>query len=129
MPLGAFLEATEKLQNLPGELLSVCFPGQPPAAVLEQLANLDETTLQSMISNALVAAPKHVVPVVAELSGIPEEKLIGDPDIGLDGLAEIVDAWIEVNGIVNFIGAARTITGKVKAAVANYRQPGNGSNG
>ncbi len=129
MPLGAYLTAMEKLQDLPGDLLEICFPGMPPAGILAQVAQFDTGMLQGVMSNMLIAAPKHAIAVIAQLTGIPEDTLINDPAIGLDGLADIVDAWIEVNGITSFISAARTITGKVKAAVASSRQPLIGSNG
>jgi hypothetical protein len=129
MPLGAYLTAMEQLQDLPGDLLGICFPGLPPADILAQLAQFDAGMLQGVVSNVLIAAPKHAITVIAQLTGIPEDKLLSDPNIGLDGLAEIVDTWIEVNGLANFITAARTIAGKVKAAIVNYRQPAIGSNG
>ena len=45
--------------------------------------------------------------LLAALTGIPEEQLLNDPGIGLDGLMEILNAWLEVNNIENFISAAR----------------------
>lgn len=129
MPLGAYLTAMETLKDLPGELLSICFPGLAPAEVLTQLAQLDATTLQSVVSRVIVSAPQHIIRAVSLMTDIPEERLLEDPKVGLDGLIEIVDAWIEVNGLANFMSAARTVVAKVRVAIANYSQPLTGSNG
>ena len=47
-----------------------------------------------------------MVGLIAALTEIPEDTLRNDPQIGADGLLEIVDAFLEVNAAENFIRAA-----------------------
>ena len=96
------MQAIEALQDLSGDLLAACFPGQSLGEVLAQLKRVDETMLQSVIGNVLLAAPAHLMRFAAKLTGIDEETLMSDPNIGLDGLMEILNAWAEVNRIGDF---------------------------
>jgi len=129
MPLGPMLDAIEGLQELPGDLFKVCFPGMDAGEMLKQLKTFDADMLTMMLGNALTIAPKHIVKIFAKLSGIPDEQLLEDPEIGFDGLAEMMAAWLEVNGIENFITAARVLAAKVKAAAGSFRRQTTGSKG
>lgn len=80
------------------------------------------------LGNALLAAPKHIIRVVAELTGTPEEKLLNDESIGLDGLVEIMTAWVEVNRLEDFMPAVRRLVEKVRTALGSSPQPNIGSN-
>jgi len=126
LPLGGYLQAVEALQALPGDLLTVCFPGKDLGGILGELKELDAATLQAMIGNALLAAPTHVVAFIAKLVGIDEQIMLDDPGIGLDGAVEMLNAWVEVNNIEDFIDAARKLFGSIRAAAGSSQKPNTG---
>ncbi len=110
LPLEGYLNAIEKLQELPGGLLAACFPGATLDDIFDKLKSLDEQVFTELIGNAMTVAPAYAIKVLASLTGIPEEKLLQDQQIGLDGLAEIVEAFWKLNGLENFISAIRRLT-------------------
>ena len=114
MPLGQFLKATQLLQDLPTTIMQALFPDADASEVLNQLKDITRETLIALFVRALSTLPEHVLSLFAELSGIPSDQLNDDPNIGLDGLIELADAWVEVNGIENFIKAAGALVGKVR---------------
>lgn len=128
LPLGGYLRAIRALQDFPDDLVAACFPGQDLGGILAQFRELDKDKLLSMIGNALLAAPKHFIHFAAELTGIDEEMLLNDPEIGLDGLLEILVAWAEVNKLGDFLPAVRKLTGKIRMATGSSRKPNTGSN-
>ena len=118
MPIGAYIAALEKLQNFPAEAKEAVFPGMNADAILKQLKTIDTTTIGQIAVKAFTALPKHASALISALTGISEDKLLNDPAIGLDGLVEIIDAWLEVNNIENFISAARSLMAKAKTQAA-----------
>ena len=92
MPIGAFLEACSLLEELPGTALRLLFPEKKEGDILAELAGLTKDKL-----------PGEMVRLFARLSGVEEQTLLEDARIGLDGLGEMAEAWLEVNGIENFI--------------------------
>lgn len=127
MPLGPMLEAIETLRELPGELLKTCFPSMDAGQILQQLKSFDADMLITAFGNALTIAPTHTIKVFAGLCGVPEEAFLTDANIGFDGLMEMVNAWIEVNGIENFIKAVRPLVEKIRAAAGSFRKQNSGS--
>lgn len=123
MPIGRFLAAVRELSDLPMTLARALFPDADSA--LEKLKTLTRADLETMATRAFTVLPAEAVRVFSAVSDIPEEKLLNDPNVGLDGLCEMADAWLEVNGIENFMQTARTLTAKVRAAAGT--KPG--SNG
>ena len=113
MPIGQFLVATRMLGELPGTLINTLFPDADNA--LEQLKSLTKDGLQSLALRAFMVIPEEAVRIFSELSGIPEGDLVEDPNVGLDGLMEMAEAWLEVNGIENFMQTARELWAKVRA--------------
>ena len=107
LPFGAYLEALEKLQNLPGDLLSACFPGKSLDDILTDLKALDEGALLRLITGMASAGGPYLLGLVSHFSGVPVEELRDNPEIGLDGLVEIVKAVWEVNALGNVVAAVR----------------------
>ena len=103
MPIGAFLEACSLLEELPGTALRLLFPEKKEGDILAELAGLDKDKLQELFLRALAVLPGEMVRLFARLSGVEEQALLEDARIGLDGLGEMAEAWLEVNGIENFI--------------------------
>lgn len=122
MPIGRFLAAARRLDEVPGQVLRRLFPGAEDA--VRALASLDRAGLIALCVRALTVLPDEAVTVFAELTGLDEKALRDDPNVGLDGLTEMIEAWMEVNNLENFIIAARTLARRVRAGMT-----GTGSNG
>jgi len=127
LALGGYLRAIDLLQGFPTDLMEACFPGDGLKEILEKLKRLDAALLESVLGGALLTASEMVIRLAAELTGIDEQALRGDPDVGLDGLVEILTAWAEVNSIADFMPAVRRLIGKMRAAVGSSPKPNTGS--
>jgi hypothetical protein len=92
---GQYLKIIDRLRKTPGELKEIL---RVPMAT---------ATLPQTIDALLGIAPELFLDEFAQLSGVPRERLENDPEIGLDGLYEIVRAWVEINNIKDFINAVR----------------------
>lgn len=115
LPIGAYLKALERIKEIPGEFLDTVFQGRNFNEILNELGSIDNDDLKALLGSMMFAAPKYIVAVVAELTGVDEKRLIEDEAIGLDGLVEIIDAFIEVNRLGKFISQARGLFTKIKA--------------
>lgn len=129
LPLGGYLQALQLLEGIPGELMKLCFPEESLSEVINHFKQADEGLLERMLTNALLSAPKYVIQVVAQLLTVPEERLLEDAQIGLDGLVELVSAWVEVNGLLDFMPAVRKLQGTFRTALGGYPRQNIGSNG
>ena len=67
-----------------------------------------------MAVRLLTVLPGYGVRLLAGLMGIAEGDLLNDELIGLDGLMEMLEGWMELNGIENFIRAAGALQEKVR---------------
>ena len=115
MPIGAFLEACGVLEELPQTALRLLFPGKQEGDILTELAGLTREKLQALFLRAAAVLPGEMVRLFAKLRGIEEKALLEDPGIGLDGLGEMAEAWMEVNGIENFIRTMGALGAKARA--------------
>lgn len=114
-PLGAFLQAMKQLQDFPAMLMESVFQGQSVDEILLSLKTADSKLLITIFTRALAVAPEQLLTLIADLSGISQSELKDDPNIGLDGLVEIIAAWMEVNDIENFTRTASGLWAKAKA--------------
>jgi len=105
MPMGAFLNALETIQTAPTKILNAIWPGKTLDEVLFDLKHLDEQMLVQLITGALSTAAPMLLSMLSELSGIPEEKLREDPNIGPAGIVEIIKTVWEVNDLKNVVAA------------------------
>lgn len=115
-PIGAFLKAVSLLGDFPDELAGAIFPGEGVTGALKELKGMSRDKLIKTITRVLEVAPGLLLRLISSVTEIDEQRLISDPAIGLDGLAEIVTAWVEVNGIENFIRAASPLAAALKTA-------------
>lgn len=122
MPIGRFLRAARRIDGLPREVLARLFPEAEDA--VRALASLDREGLIALCARALAVLPDEAVRVFAELAGLDEQALRDDPNVGLDGLMEMIGAWMEVNNLENFMSAARALWRRARAG-----RTGAGSNG
>ncbi|GHU80373.1 hypothetical protein AGMMS49992_33330 [Clostridia bacterium] len=127
-PIGRMLCALEKLKYLPDELVKACFPGKSLDEIRTGGLN---PTVSEWLTAALMAAPRFVIDFIADVTEIPAERLYSDPAVGLDGILEIADAWIEVNNLLNFTGAIHALTrvwrGMTESGSPESSQPGSES--
>ena len=121
MPLGTYLVALQTLKNWPAETAAKLLPDGDLNGMLERLKHIDRPMLVELLMHAFAVLPEQLLALVAQLTGIPVKKLHTDPAIGLDGLAEIVDAWLEVNGAENFLRAASRAMHTVQQIAASLK--------
>lgn len=116
LPLGGYLSAMESVKDAPSRLLKELFPDQSAGEVLEKLRTIRPDEVRQLLAKLMTVAPEILLTLLAELTGIPYESLRDDPNIGLDGLAEILEAFFEVNKIENFLTALKPLTEKLQTA-------------
>ena len=116
MPIGAYLTAMDGLQEFPAKAMEAVFPDMSAQDILNALQNCNADTVGQMLFRALTVVPDEAITLIARLTGIDPLDLKEDENIGLDGLVEIIEAWIEVNNLENFMNAARGLMAKVKSA-------------
>lgn len=124
LPLGEYLRALDALREAPRTLLHACFPGENAAQVLARLAQIDADGLSELLLRAMAVVPGEAVRLIAQLTGVPEEKLLGDPQIGLDGVAQMLEAFWRINGLGNFTQAARRAAAAVRAGAGRTGSSG-----
>lgn len=115
--LGAYLSALEALNDLPRELIAACFL-ESNGDILKGLADLDGDKLIEMVTRALSVIPSFAVELIARLIEADAEALKNDRRVGLNGLVEMMIAWIEVNDFENFLSAVRLLGQRWTAAKA-----------
>jgi len=113
MPIAPYLAAIEKLTSLPEDFMAACFPGKSPSEILDSLTAITADSLAELITGACVAAPKYVIALVSELTGIDGDELMNNPKIGPDGLIEIISAFIEVNRLGECVSGVRALKARL----------------
>jgi hypothetical protein len=73
----------------------------------------------------LASAPNKVMGVLSKITGISMDNLLNDENIGIDGLVDIIAAWIEVNDVAGFTNTIR----KIRAATASLMGQKTGTQG
>ena len=114
LPLGEYLRAMDMIRDMPETIMQACYPGMDAGQVLAQLRHINKETLTALIVRMIGVVPREAVRLIAALTGVEEETLLNDPAIGLDGAAEMVEAFWEINGIENFIRAAERMAARMK---------------
>lgn len=115
MPIGQFLCALERLREMPGEALDILLPGLNPQTLVSRFKTLTAEELKAAAVRLMTLLPAYGVGLLAGLTGISERDLLQDELLGLDGLMELLDGWMELNGIGNFIRAAGALRDKVRS--------------
>lgn len=125
MPIKPYLEALEKLKDAPADFMEACFPGKTAGEALDSLAMLDKSGFAELLAGVATGLPDYAIGLVADLTGIDKDHLLNDPEIGLDGLVEIVNVFIEVNRLGKFLREAAAL--KAKLFNAATKTSGTGS--
>jgi hypothetical protein len=116
LPLGGYLKALDAAQTLPGELMAALLPGETMATLPLRLGLMDQDDMARLAARALALLPGKVLPLLADLTGIPMDRMTDDPELGLDGLMEVLTAFVQVNGLTNFPAAVRGLTTALRTA-------------
>ena len=114
MPLGVFLAAMRHVEDTPKELLAAMWPDKSAAQLLAEIKTISPEGVLDIALRALSVAPALVTGLLSELLGVPEEKLLNDEQIGLNGIRKMLEAWLEVNEIEDFTRAARPLAARLK---------------
>ena len=114
MPIGQFLTALQTLRELPGEMLDTLLPGLTPKTMLSRFKGLTVEEMKEMAVRLVTVLPGYGISLLSRLMGVEEGDLLRDEMIGLDGLMEMLESWMELNGIENFIKAAGALQVKVR---------------
>ncbi|MBQ7885498.1 MAG: hypothetical protein IJ313_01240 [Clostridia bacterium] len=114
LPLGDYLRAIDALRETPETVMAELFPGMNEMDMLGTLKKMDKNMLAGLMIRAMGVIPAEAVKLLSVLTGVDQEALMSDPAIGLDGAAEMLEAFWELNGIENFIRAAERMAAQVK---------------
>jgi len=114
LALGAYLRAIEAVREASQTLMAACFPGMDAAQVLGSLKTMDVRMLTALMLRAMDAAPAEAVRLLSVLTGVEERALLDDPAIGLDGAAEMIEAFWRINGVGNFMQAAGRMAAQIR---------------
>ena len=116
LPLGKYMQALEALRSAPEAIMQACFPGMDAAQILAQLKVLDKDALIALMMRAIAVVPGEAVNLLSLLTGVSQAALLDDAAIGLDGAAEMLEAFWRLNGIENFTQAAARMAAQFKDA-------------
>lgn len=115
LPLGAYLQAIEALKDSSRVLMDACFLGLDPVEVMGRLRTINAQTLTQMLFRLMKAAPQEAIRLLSVLTGIDDKTLLEDPNIGLDGAAQMLEAFWRLNDMENFIRAAQNVAARIKS--------------
>jgi hypothetical protein len=121
LPLGAYLDAIDSIKNLPEVLLKGSFPGMTTDQVIEKFKKIDEKLLFELAGNLMVQVPEQALHFVAKLIGVPYETLRNDPNIGLNGLKNILKEFWRINDMSDFF---QDVSKVVTSLIAQWTNTG-----
>lgn len=106
--LGAYVDAIDAIQGIPTELIKKCFSDEN-GDILASLSGIDANGIVQLFMRVLAVVPEYAIELCAKLLEIDVNSLKSDRAIGLDGMVELITAWVEVNDIENFIKAVHDL--------------------
>lgn len=127
LPMRGYLKALDLLQDAPNALIAEMFPGMPMDKVVKELGKAGKDELVEIAMRAIGIVPDFALRLFSQLSELPMDVLLDDRAIGLDGLLEMVEAWVEVNGIGNFTNRLRGWINALLKAIGLSPLPNGGS--
>lgn len=121
-PIAKFLEATRLLQTAPLEMLQSLFATTDLQAVLGKLSGIGQEELTALLVKAVAVVPQLVIELFCEIAELDKEALLNDTALGLDGIVELMNKWVEINGLVNFTRGLGRLIDSAKAAVPSPKR-------
>ena len=113
LPLGKYLQAMEMLRQAPERIICGCFPDKSTQDALREMRHIDAQKFLTLAVSGTGAALEEIVRLLALAMDIDETVLLTDENVGLDGLAEMAEAFWELNGIGNFIVAVKALSERI----------------
>lgn len=110
MPLGAYIRALNMLEELPADFLAAAFPKMEYEEIMAKLKGFDMGTIEAFTRGIFVIFPSYMVRFTAAVSGIDEDTLLNNADIGLDGFIDILIAVVEVNQLGKLMRNLKTLS-------------------
>ena len=77
MPIGQFLAASQRLQDMPETVLKLLFPDSDSDDMMTIFSRLNKAGLQALFVRALTVLPGQAVALFSQLSGLSEKSLAG----------------------------------------------------
>ena len=115
LAIGQYLLALEALRTSGQALHAALFPGMDALQVFAQMKRMDVSQLSSLFLRAMEVVPGEAVCLLSALTGVDRQALMKDPAVGLDGAAEMLEAFWRLNGIENFTAAARRMAAQIQS--------------
>ena len=112
LPIGDYLRALNKIAAIKDEIAEKIFDGLTLTEALNRINTMRGAELADLLAYVVENAPKAVLAFVCELTGIDVEKIISDEQVGLLGMLEIIEAFVEVNGLKKCYRLCRKMTGR-----------------
>ena len=122
LPIGAYVAAISAIEDMPKEIIKACF-GED-VDMLSELTKLDSDKLITLFVRGMKVVPSYMLDLIAMLTELDREAIENDRNLGLDGLMELVAAWLEVNDFENFMQAVRALSQKMTTANSSPKQSG-----
>jgi hypothetical protein len=80
----------------------------------KQLAETERVIPAQLVLLAMDVVPDEAIRLLSILTGVPEDAIFADPAIGLDGAAELAEAFWRLNGMENFTAAAARLAANIR---------------
>jgi hypothetical protein len=102
VPVGRYINALKKSEELPAVICEKCFPGESLDTVVKAFMNAEKDTVITVVGKLLVVAPELIVSVMCDIMDLDFETTINTYtpkellDIGL--------AFWELNDLSDFFG-------------------------
>lgn len=116
LPIAKYIAVLREVNDLPSLLLGELFPeGSNLNNSLERLQNLDRSTTLALIGRLLKVVPEEFCKILSELLDISEERLLDvncENPLSLSELAEIIQAFWEINDMSDFFQTVQSLTKK-----------------
>lgn len=117
MPIRRYLLALRVLQDAPIDLAKELFPDKSLMDVLDMIEKKEINWVKLVAGALLQNIPDYFMELAATLLDIDREVLENDPNVGIVELYDMLEAWIEINGIADFTARLRKLTGKIKSLI------------
>ena len=117
LPVGTYIEVMRTLSDLPSRVVEKALPNCETAEdILRFFAQFDKDRLMQLIMGLMASVPEEFCKIVSALLDVPAERML-DPDtdnpLGLNELAEVVEAFWKQNDMSDFFGTVRRLAATV----------------
>lgn len=104
VPVGRYINALKKQEELPAVILDTCFPGKSIDEIAAMFMSADRDTIIYVAGRLLASAPELAVSILCEIIGLDYEHTINT--YTPTELLDIATAFWEVNDLSDFFKRA-----------------------